>query len=99
MNSGPFLGERSISRCALAVLCCAALLYFAAGGWFLHQHGKGPDTICHVCQVLHMPAVAIASFAFFSAPEIVTQYLSAWHSSSGNDPLSLHRAGRAPPAA
>src|SRR6266481_2040029 len=45
---------------ALAILGCVALLYFAAGGVFAHQHTGGPETACHVCQSLHVPALAAA---------------------------------------
>jgi len=41
-----------------AILACVALLYFAAGGSFLHEHTNGPDTACHVCQALHHAALA-----------------------------------------
>src|SRR5258707_15522084 len=47
-------------RRALAILGCVALLYFAAGGSVLHHHTGGPDTPCHTCQALHMPALAAA---------------------------------------
>ncbi|HXY23795.1 MAG TPA: hypothetical protein VEI73_04045 [Candidatus Acidoferrum sp.] len=88
-----------LSRRAVALLACAALLYFAAGGALFHQHSNGPDTACHICQVLHMPVLAAARLDLSSAPEFVT-----WHSSlpqhvAPSDSFSLHRASRAPPTA
>ena len=94
----PIFGRTSLRR-ALAVLACVALLYFAAGGSFLHQHAKGPDTACHICQALHMPALAAAPLDLVSTPEIVTWYASVPQHAAPNDTLTLHRAGRAPPSA
>jgi hypothetical protein len=84
---------------ALAVVGCLALLYFAAGGAFVHQHTGGPETACHVCQSLHMPALAAAPLAFIAEARQV-----AWHDvlpedASPLDSFSLHRASRGPPAA
>jgi hypothetical protein len=82
-----------------AALVCLALLYFAAGGSFLHQHQTGHDTVCHVCQSLHASALAPSVSGIASAPEV-----SAWlDSQSDSDPVqsefsSLH-SGRAPPSA
>src|SRR6266849_5332877 len=91
-------GHRSTRR-ALAVLGCVALLYLAAGGTFLHHHTNGPETTCHICQTLHMPALAAARLDLI--PE--AQQL-AWHASppqhvAQSDSFSLHRASRAPPTA
>jgi len=87
------------SRRAVALVACAALLYFAAGGALFHQHSNGPDNACHICQVLHMPALAGARLDLSNVPEFVT-----WHSSlpqhvTPSDSFSLHRASRAPPTA
>ena len=84
---------------ALALLGCVALLYFAAGGVFIHQHTGGPDTACHVCQSLHVPALAAAPLDLIPEARQV-----AWHAvlpedASTLDSFSLHRASRAPPAA
>jgi hypothetical protein len=86
-------------RRALAILGCVALLYFAAGGAFVHQHTGGPDTACHVCQSLHVPALAAASLELIPEARQV-----AWHavppdSVSPLDSFALHRASRAPPSA
>src|SRR5260221_13496548 len=94
----PIFGGSTAQR-ALAILACAALLYFAAGGSFLHQHTKGPDAACHVCQALHMPTLAAAPLDLVSTPEIVTWYSSLPLRAAPSDSFSLHRAGRAPPSA
>jgi hypothetical protein len=81
-----------------AALLSLALLYFAAGGSFLHQHNGGPDTTCHVCQSLHAPALTASFSGIASAPQI-----SGWHDSrpaftAALDEVSLLRSGRAPPS-
>jgi hypothetical protein len=86
-------------RRALALLACAALLYFAAGGSLFHEHTNGPDTACHVCQALHMPALAAARLDLGSTPQIITWYSSLPQHTAPSDSFSLHRAGRAPPSA
>jgi hypothetical protein len=80
-------------------LICLALLYFAGGGSFLHQHHGAPDTVCHVCQSLHAPALTVSFSGIASAPQI-----SGWHDSrpvltASRDEFSLLRSGRAPPSA
>jgi len=82
-----------------AALLCLALLYFAGGGSFLHQHHGAPDTACHLCQSLHAPALTASFSGIASAPQI-----SGWHDSrpvpaAVAEEFSLHRAGRAPPSA
>jgi hypothetical protein len=99
MHSGNTIIGRSTAQRALAILACAALLYFAAGGSFLHEHAKGPDTACHVCQALHMPTLAAAPLDLVSQPELVTWYSSLPRHAAPSDSFSLHRAGRAPPIA
>jgi len=79
-------------------LICLALLYFAAGGSFLHQHKGGPDAVCHVCQSLHAPALTVTLSGIVSAPQI-----SGWHDSrpaftAALNEFSLLRSGRAPPS-
>ncbi len=71
-------------RAALAVFGCLALLYFAGGGAFLHHHtGGGPEngTACHICQALHMPALAVAPAKIIPAAQQV-----AWHESITQHP-------------
>src|SRR5882672_6445947 len=60
-----------------ATLICLALLYFAGGGSFLHQHHGAPDTVCHVCQSLHAPALTVIFSGIASAPQI-----TGWHDSA-----------------
>src|SRR6266480_5251722 len=91
---GPTVGRR-----ALALLASLALLYFAAGGSLFHQHTSGPDTACHICQVLHMPALAAARLDLVSTPQIITRYSSLPRHAAPSDSFSLHRSGRAPPTA
>jgi hypothetical protein len=86
-------------RRASAALICLALLYFAGGGSFLHQHHGAPDTVCHVCQSLHAPVLTVTFSGIASAPQI-----SGWHDSrpvviAALDEFSVLRSGRAPPSA
>jgi hypothetical protein len=99
MHSQWTIFEGTTVRRTLAILGCAALLYFAAGGSFLHEHTSGPDTACHICQALHMPALAAAPLDLVSTPEPVTWYSSLPLHAAPSDSLSLHRASRAPPSA
>ena len=75
---GTKAGRVTIRR-ALALFACAALLFFAAGGALLHQHTNGPDAACHICQALHLPALAAAPLDLVSEPEPVTWYSSLPH--------------------
>jgi len=88
------------ARRALALLAGVALLYFAAGGTYLHDHkdGRG-DTPCHVCQALHLPALVAASVPSVSVPEFFSWYLSQRAHAAPDEAFSIHHAGRAPPAA
>jgi hypothetical protein len=88
-----------MARRALALLACAALLYFAVGGSLFHQHSSGPDAACHICQALHMPALAAARLDLVSTPQIITWYCSLPQHAAPSNSFSLHRAGRAPPTA
>ena len=90
---------QTVARRVLALLACAALLYFATGGSFFHEHTKGPETACHVCQALHMPALAAARLDLAGTPPVVTWYSSLPQPAAPSDSFSLHRAGRAPPTA
>jgi hypothetical protein len=90
---------RTVVRRGLALLACAALLYFAAGGSLFHEHTNGSENACHICQALHMPALATARLDLVSTPEIVTWYSSLPQHAAPSDSFSLHRAGRAPPLA
>ena len=99
MHTGETIFGRSTAQRTLAILASAALLYFAAGGSFLHEHAKGPDTACHVCQALHMPTLAAAPLDLVTAPELLTWYSSLPLHAAPSDSFALHRAGRAPPSA
>ncbi len=84
---------------ALAILGCATLLYFAAGGAFVHQHTGGPETACHVCQSLHVPSLAAASPDLIPEARQVAWRVVLPEHVSPLDSFSLHRASRAPPVA
>jgi hypothetical protein len=91
-------GRAGVNR-ALALLAFVALLYFGAGGSFLHHHTDGSDTACHICQALHMPALAAARLDLVSAPEFITRHFSLPQHVAPSDPFALHRASRGPPTA
>jgi len=91
-------GRRVVHR-ALALLACAALLYFVAGGSLFHHHTNGSENACHICQALHMPALAAARLDLVGTPQIVTWYSSLPRHTAPSNFFSLHRAGRAPPTA
>jgi hypothetical protein len=91
-------GRTSVRR-AVAVLACAVLLYFAAGGSLLHQHRNGPENACHICQSLHAPALAAAAFDLVAVPELIARYSSLPQHAAPSNSFSLHRASRAPPSA
>jgi hypothetical protein len=86
-------------RRALAILGCVALLYFAAGGSVLHHHTGGPDTACHTCQALHMPALAAAPLDLIPEARQVAWHTVLPENASPLDSFSLHRASRGPPSA
>jgi|SRR5882724_1123990 len=98
MRQRPNLRRETVRRAA-ALLACAALLYFAGGGALLHQHAPGPDSVCHVCQALHMPALAPASLDPITVPQFVTWYSSMREHVAPSESFDLHRASRAPPTA
>ena len=85
-------------RALLAIVGCVALLYFAAGGAFVHNHGGG-GTACHVCQSLHVPALAATRLQ--AVPEVlqVARHTVLPDSVAPLEPFALHRASRAPPTA
>jgi hypothetical protein len=91
-------GRTGVRR-ALALLASVALLYFAAGGSLFHQHTHGLDTACHVCQALHMPALAAARLDLAGTLQLVAWYYWLPQHAAPSDSFSLHRAGRAPPIA
>jgi hypothetical protein len=97
-SQGPSFGQGSLRR-ALAILGCVALLYFAAGGIFLHEHASGSDTVCPVCQALHMPALAVVLLHLIPAVHQIAWHAAPLQHASPLDSFSLHRASRAPPLA
>src|SRR2546429_9882376 len=98
MYGGKAILDRPLVRRARTRLVPIALFYFAAGGSLSHKHTGGPDTACHICQVLHMPALAAARLDLVSTPQIITRYSSLPQHAAPSDSFSLDRAGRAPPA-
>ena len=90
---------RKFARRALALLACATVLYFAAGGTILHNHSGGSGTACHICQSLHMPALAAAALDLVYVPELVTWNFSLAPHTAPSNSFALHRASRAPPSA
>ena len=93
---GTIFGHQRTRR-ALAILGCLALLYFTAGAT-LHHHTNGPETACHICQALHMPALAAAPLALIPQAQQVTWHASLPQHATPSDSFALHRASRAPPA-
>ena len=88
-----------VARRALAVVACVAMLYFAAGGVFLHEHSGGPDTACHICQSLHLPALAAARLDLVPEARQITWQAIVPDDAAPLDSFALHRASRAPPSA
>ena len=88
-------GTRAERLAAAAI--CLALLYFAAGGSFLHDHKSGPETVCHVCQSMHAPALAVSSGGIVLYPELRGWYVARPVVLAATDEFSLHPSGRAPP--
>jgi hypothetical protein len=99
MNLQANTSRRTLAYRAIAVFACAVLLFFAAGGTFLHHHQGGPETACHVCQTLHMPALASAKLDLVTTPGPITWYSSLPFHIAPEDSFALHRASRAPPTA
>jgi hypothetical protein len=99
MNSPGLNFREWNSRRTLAILACVALLYFAGGGVFVHQHSGGPDTACHVCQSLHVPVLASAPLKLIPAARQVAWRAVLPENAAPLDSFSLHRASRAPPTA
>ena len=82
-----------------ALAACLVLLYFGAGGAYLHHHKAGSETPCHVCQSLHAPGIGPSAQALLSAPTTIGWYSDVAVYAAPGDPFSFHRAGRAPPKA
>ena len=99
MNSIGAILSRDRRRRALAILGCLALLYFVAGATLHHHNGDSSDTVCHVCQALHMPALAAASLGLVPQAQQVGWHAAIPQHAAPLDSFALHRASRAPPTA
>jgi hypothetical protein len=99
MNRDKSIFGHTLRERALALLACSALLYFAAGGSLFHQHTNGSEIACHICQTLHMPALAAAALGLVAAPELIARLSSLPRHVAPSNSVSLHRASRAPPSA
>jgi hypothetical protein len=86
-------------RRSFAVFASLALLYFAGGGSLLHHYTGGPETACHICQALHMPALAVAPTKIIPAAQQVAWQDRLAQRAAPTDSFALHRASRASPAA
>src|SRR5438094_9036900 len=84
------------ARRIFALVACGALLYFALGATLPHGHAQGPDNACHVCQALHMPALAAARPDVVSTALIDTRGVSLPHQVATTDSSYLHRVGLGP---
>src|ERR1700693_1149640 len=94
-----FASQFRFVRPALALLGCVLLLYVATGFAFLHPHHNCPETTCHVCQVLHAPALAVARLNLVPEAQQVARNSSLPENATPASPCALHRASRAPPSA
>ena len=99
MEAEGILFRRTMLSRSLALIACITLVHFAFVGGLPHPHAHGPDNACHVCQALHVPALAVARLDLISRPEIVTWHPSLPEQLVPSEPLALHRASRAPPTA
>jgi len=99
MNTWGTVFERVSTPRTVALLTCVALAFFATGGSLFHQHTMGPDTACHLCQALHLPAIAAAHLDLSLTPQIISWYCLLPLRAAPSDSFSLHHAGRAPPTA
>ena len=96
-KKGSLLRASALKRYGAALLCLA-VLYFAAGGSFQHRHSNGQETVCHVCQSLHAPALAATAGLLVAAPEVSGRREAPAVEASARNEVSLDHAGRAPPA-
>jgi len=96
-EKGILLSAPAVRRYGAALLCLA-LLYFAAGGNFLHRHSGGQETVCHVCQSLHAPALAAAAGLLAAAPEVTGWHEARLIQAPAPKHVSRHHADRAPPS-
>lgn len=93
------LFTKKFAHQALAVLGCVVLLYVVSGVAFLHHHSKGPETTCHVCQVLHAPALAFSPHDLVPVAHQVARHNSTLELFNAENFVASHRTPRAPPVA
>lgn len=97
MNLRKLKRGRKHTRRALAILGCVVLLYLAAGGSYLHQHTQGRDNPCHICQSLHIPALAAAAQNLIPDVGPIARHSSLPRQVEPSDSFDVLRASRAPP--
>ncbi|HEX3119649.1 MAG TPA: hypothetical protein VHP80_11185 [Candidatus Acidoferrum sp.] len=88
-----------LARQVLAVFGCVVLLYVVSGLAFLHHHTQGPETTCHVCQVLHAPALAYSPGDLIPAAHQIARHSSTLELFNAENFVASHRTPRAPPVA
>jgi hypothetical protein len=88
-----------LARQTVAVLGCVMLLYVVSGVAFLHHHSKGPETTCHVCQVLHAPALAYSPGDLIPVAHQIARHSSTLELFNAENFVASHRTPRAPPVA
>ena len=93
------LFTKKFAHQALAILGCVMLLYVVSGVAFLHHHTKGPETTCHICQVLHAPALAFSPDDLIPAAHQVARSSSTTELFNVTNFVASHRTPRAPPVA
>lgn len=91
--------QRRFAQQALALMGCLLLLYVASGAALLHQHSKGPDATCSVCQVLHAPALAVARTQLIPEAQQLARSSQLPERAGPTNTFALHRTPRAPPSA
>lgn len=96
-KKGSLLSARALERFA-AVLVCFAVFYFAAGGSYLHRHTGGQETVCHICQSVHAPALTTAAGLQITSPEVSGRLEAPPVQAAARNEVSLDHAGRAPPS-
>jgi hypothetical protein len=99
MLTRKFISGREITRRAIALLACAAVLYFVFGAAFPHEHPNGSENTCPICQALHMPALAAVPLNPVAASQFVARYALLPQQVHPSDPFAIHRASRGPPRA
>jgi hypothetical protein len=94
----PLLNQGNIRRGTMALLAIAAMLFLASGLTILHLHQDGPETTCHICQALHMPALVAERLDNLAAPERISWNLALPDEAVPSDTFESNHASRAPPS-